>query len=339
MSQTSQMSQSLGQESACAPGSTLEARPSMLATRRRFIGTVVPAAAGFGRGAGAGGGALGGAGFAPPIAVFSKLYQELKLDFEQSAAVTAEAGLDGVDCAVRSGGEIEPERAGEQMPRYAEALRRRGVGMLLLTTGIVGVSSAHAGEVLRTGKGLGIRYYRLGYWSHRPGRPAEELLAEIHSSLKDLAEMNKELGVCGVYQNHSAGKDRSRRNAGCDLAELYEMVKDLAPEQVGVAFDLGHALLEHGERWREHFERLKPHIRVAYVKDVQRGSGFVPFGQGEFGRAGFFQLLARMNYRAPLSMHIEYEWAPPGKKTRQALVQALKESRRVLGQWLAEAGG
>ena len=39
--------------------------------------------------------------FSPPIVVFSKVYQTLKLDFVQAAAVTAEAGLAGVDCPVR----------------------------------------------------------------------------------------------------------------------------------------------------------------------------------------------------------------------------------------------
>ncbi len=308
-----------------------------MTTRRQFIRAAVPVAAALGLAPAAAGRAFGleASGFRPPVAVFSKVYQELKLDFEQSAEVTAAAGLDGVDCAVREGGEIQPAQAAEQMPRYAEALRRHGTGMLLLTTGIVGVSSPHASEVLRTGKQLGIRYYRLGYWLHRPGLPPEKLLAEARPSLKDLAAMNKELGLCGVYQNHSAGSDRSRRNAGCDLAELYEMVKDLDPDQIGVAFDLAHAILEHGDGWREHFERLKPHIRVLYVKDARRGSGFVRFGQGELGPTGFFQSLARMNYRAPLSMHIEFDWTLDGKKTRQALVQALTESRTVLGQWMA----
>ena len=167
--------------------------------------------------------------------------------------------------------------------------------------------------------------------------PAETLVKEIRSSLKELATMNKDLGVCGVLQNHSAGKDRSRRDAGCDLAEMYELVKDCNPDQIAVAFDLAHAIIEHGDRWREHFERLKPHIRVVYIKDVQRPSRFVPFGEGEFGRSGFFQLLSKMNYQAPLSLHIEFDWVPQGNKTRAALVRVLKESRRTLGQWLAGA--
>ncbi len=78
--------------------------------------------------------------FSPPIALFSKVYQELKLDFEQAAELTAEAGLDGVDCPVRPKGEIEPERAADDMPRYAEALRKRKVNLLLLTTGISSIA-------------------------------------------------------------------------------------------------------------------------------------------------------------------------------------------------------
>ena len=44
----------------------------------------------------------------PPLTVFSKVYQELKLSFEQAAALTADGGLDGIDCPVRGGGEIPP---------------------------------------------------------------------------------------------------------------------------------------------------------------------------------------------------------------------------------------
>jgi sugar phosphate isomerase/epimerase len=110
-------------------------------------------------------------------------------------------------------------------------------------------------------------------------------------------------------------------------------VKDFDPRRIAVAFDLGHAIIVHGDAWRPRFEKLKPHIRVVYVKDVRRPAAFVPFGQGEFGSSGFFPMLAKMNYEAPLSMHVEYDWAAPGKKTPAALAKVLKENRRVLGQW------
>ncbi len=269
----------------------------------------------------------------PPVAVFSKVYQELKLDFEQSAEVTAEGGLEGIDCAVRPAGEILPEHAADRMPRYADALHKHGVRMLLLTTAIQGVSSPHAREILVTAKSLGIRYYRLGYWSHRPDVPAEKLCAEIKSRLKDLAAMNRELGLCALFHNHSAGGDKASGPAGGDLDELYDIVSGFDPDQIAVAFDLGHAIISHGDEWRPRFEKLKDHIRVVYVKDVARPARFVAFGQGEFGRTGFFRMLARLNYRAPLSMHIEYDWARHAKKARALLVETLKRNRRVLGQW------
>jgi len=275
----------------------------------------------------------GGEASMPPVAVFGKIFQELKLDYEQSARTTAEAGLDGVDCAVRPKGEVLPEQATEQLPRYAEALARHKLRLLLMTTEIRGVDSPHAREILAAGKKLGVRDYRLGYWMHQPETPAEKLRVEIRSRLKQLAAMNGELRVCGLMQNHSSWSGKGRGPAGGDLDELYDLVKDLDPRQIAVAFDLGHAIIVHGNAWRERFEKLKPHIRVVYVKDVGRSGQFVPFGQGEFGQSGFFPMLAKTNYRAPLSMHVEYVWATEGKKTQSALAAVLKKNRDVLRQW------
>jgi sugar phosphate isomerase/epimerase len=269
----------------------------------------------------------------PPVAVFSKVYQELKLDFAQAAEVTAEAGLAGIDCPVRPGGEILPEHAADRMGQYAEALGQRGVRMLLLTTAIQGVESPHVQEILGAAKKLGVRHYRLGYWSHQRDVPPAKLCERIRSSLKDLAAMNREMGLGALFHNHSSGGDKATGPAGGDLGELYDLVKDFDPNQIGVAFDLGHAIITHGDDWRQHFQRLKRHIRIVYVKDVQRPSRFVPFGQGEFGRTDFSRLLAQMNYAAPFSMHVEYEWAPPGHKTRAALVETLKRNRRAMELW------
>jgi sugar phosphate isomerase/epimerase len=303
-------------------------------TRRSFVRAAVAAV-------GTGSVLVGKDGFAdsatesplPPVAVFSKLYQELKLDFQQAAEVTAEAGLAGIDCPVRPGGEILPEHAADRMPQYAEALGKRGLRMLLLTTAIQGVDSPHVQEILGAAKKLGVRHYRLGYWPHRRDVPPAKLRERITSSLKDLAAMNRQMGLCALFHNHSSGSNKATGPAGGDLGEMYDIVKDFDPNQIGVAFDLGHALVTHGDEWRKHFERLKPHIRIAYVKDVKRPSRFVAFGQGEFGRTDFFRLLAQMNYRAPVSMHVEYDWASPGQKTREAMVETLKQNRRALERW------
>ncbi len=273
--------------------------------------------------------------FNPPVAVFSKVYQELKLDFEAGAAVTAQAGLDGIDCPVRPGGEILPERAADDMPRYAEALRRHQVRMLLITTGILEVSSPHAEAILRTAKQLGVQYYRLGSSRHATGKPLAPQLADVKAKLKDLAALNRELGVCALFQNHSPGR---QQYFGGELNELYELVNDFNPDQIGVAFDLGHALIVHGDEWTTHFERLKPHLQVAYIKDVKLPRSFVPFGEGEFKNTDYFTRLKKMGYRHPFSLHIEFEWAGEGKpKTRAGLVKTLRDNLQVLKQWVAKA--
>lgn len=277
----------------------------------------------------------------PPFAIFSKIYQQLNLDFEQSAEVTAEAGFDGIDCAVRAGGEIIPERAVDDMPRYSEALAKHGAKMLLLTTDIVSIDSPHADDVLKAGQKLGVRYYRLGFWPQTPNVAPEKQTTQIRASLKELAAMNRALGMCAVFENHSVvgmkmgekSADTARSFAGGDLNQLYDIVKDFDPQEIGVAFDIGHAIIMHGDEWHRHFERLKDRIQIVYIKDVKQSARFVPFGEGELGKSNFFQLLVTMNYRAPLCIHIEYPWAPKGQQTRAGMVETLKNSRRVVTGW------
>ena len=138
-------------------------------SRREFIGSAVVGATGAVVLGGSGVRALAEGAFPPPIVVFSKVYQELQLDFAEAAAVTAEAGLAGVDCPVRVGGEILPEQAIEELPRYAEVLGKRNLKLPLLTTGITRVSSPHAEDILRTAKKLGVQFYRLGFAQRQSG--------------------------------------------------------------------------------------------------------------------------------------------------------------------------
>jgi L-ribulose-5-phosphate 3-epimerase len=268
-----------------------------------------------------------------PIVVFSKVYQTLKLNFAEAAAVTAEGGIDGVDCPVRPGGEILPENVTRELPEYAAALRKRGLQLPLLTTAITSVSSPCAEDVLRTAKKLGVQFYRLGFINRQTDVQAGKQVREIRAQLKDLAALNKQIGIGALFQNHSPA---GQIYVGGDLSELYDIVKDFDPAQIGIAFDIGHALVVHGDDWRGHFEKLKSHLKIAYVKDVKRPARWVPFGAGEVAQTGYFKLLKELRYQAPISLHIEFDWTDGGKtKTRPALVKALQDSSRVLRRWLA----
>jgi len=304
-------------------------------SRREFIGRTLAASASIPLCAGSALSGLAAETFSPPIVVFSKVYQTLKLNFDEAAALTAEAAIDGIDCPVRPGGEVLPEHVARQLPEYAAALRKRGLQLPLLTTAITGVSSPCAEDILRTAKKLGVQFYRLGFVIRETNASAGKQVREIKAQLKDLAALNKQIGIGAIFQNHSPA---GQTYVGGDLAELYDIVKDFDPAQIGVAFDIGHALVVHGDDWRRHFEKLKPHLKIAYVKDVKREGRWVPFGEGDIGSTSYFKLLKELKYQAPVSLHIEFDWTDGGKsKTRPALVKALQDSSRVLRRWLASA--
>lgn len=272
--------------------------------------------------------------YPPPIAVFSKVFQSLRLDFEAAARLAQEAGLDGIDCPVRPAGEIEPADSAKSLPRYAGRLQERGLRILLITTAITGPTSAEAEKILETARRIGVRYYRLGSLSKSRTEPDRQL-ADVKAALRDLAELNARIGMTAIFQNHSPS---GNAYVGGDLGELESIVRGFPPELIGVAFDLGHALIVHGANWRRHFEQLKSHIKVVYIKDVDKAGNWVPFGQGQIAQTGFFGLLKKMGYRAPISLHIEFDWESGGKdRTRENLARVLRNSHAVLRKWLAEA--
>ena len=240
-----------------------------------------------------------------------------------------------MDAVIRPQGEIEPEQAAERLPQYVEALRERQLRMPLITTAITSPESPFAETILRTAKKLGIQSYRVGFVQSSEGAAKEKQLTETRAKLKALAALNKEVGIGALVQNHSPS---GHEYLGGNLKDLYRLVEGFDPEQIGVAFDIGHALLVHGSEWESHFNRLKTFVRAVYVKDAKPPNRWVPFGQGEVGKSGYFRLLKEMGYHGPISLHMEYEWAHNGpEKKRSDLLEGLRESAGVLRTWLARA--
>jgi sugar phosphate isomerase/epimerase len=303
--------------------------------RRRFLRGVALAAVA--SGVNPGGALRGFAGGLTdcPVALFTKAYQPLKLSFKEAASLTAEAGLEGIDCPVRPGGEVLPERVAEDLPSYAEALAAHRLKVHLLTTGITSLSTPHAEAVLRTAAKLGVRYYRLGFIYRRQGVAVEAQIRETRAQLKDLLDLNAELGLCAVVQNHSPSGETY---LGGDLEEMHKIVVGFSPARLGVAFDIAHARVVHRGGWLDYFQALRAHLKVVYVKDVTADEHWVRLGDGEVGKLGFFPLLKHMRYRAPISLHVEYDWAGKGNpETRAGLLEAIRHDLSVLEHWLEQA--
>jgi sugar phosphate isomerase/epimerase len=260
---------------------------------------------------------------------FSKPFQHLNA--ADTADLAAEVGWDGIECPVRAKGQIEPERVEEDLPKMAEALKRRGLDLAILSTDVRNPSQPLTQKVLRTASKLGVQRYRLSFWKYTATRPIPEQLEEIRAELRDLAELNKELGLCAGFQNHS-GSDY----VGAPVWDIYELIRDLDPRQVGICFDIGHATLEGGMSWPIEARLMEAHYTAVFVKDFhwQKGprgwrADWCPLGDGMVNRS-FFQTLKRSNFSGPISQHHEYPLKPG-----QEMIAAFKQDLQVLKEWLA----
>src|SRR6188768_2929848 len=158
---------------------------------------------------------------------FTKPFANLSAD--ETAELVAKVGWDGVDCPVRSkAGQIAPERVEEELPKLVEALKKHGKELPMITTEITKVDPL-AEKVLRTAARLGIRKYRLGFVNYAKNRPIPETLREFGAALKDLAGLNRDLGLQGGYQNHSGAN-----YVGAPIWDVWTVIKDLPPEQIGM---------------------------------------------------------------------------------------------------------
>ena len=161
--------------------------------RRNFLGT---AAAGLAAGYGLQGQAQDKVELTE-ICVFTKPLQSLS--FDDLAEQVAKLGFDGLEAPIRLGGHMEPEVVPDKLPIMVEALRKRGLKISIMTSGINDPDRVLTEVILQTAAKLGIRRYRMGYLKYDPNIPVAKQLAEWRPQLRDLAAMNRDLGLSLIH--------------------------------------------------------------------------------------------------------------------------------------------
>lgn len=282
-----------------------------------------------------------------PICAFSKHFHWTTID--QTAAMCAALGYDGIDLTVRAGGHVEPERVEEDLPKAVDVIRKTGLQVPMVTSGIVDAATPHAERVLKTLKATGIRLYRWGGLRYDPARDIPAQLAEMKPRVKDLAAMNRQYGATAMYHTHS-GIDQ----VGASMWDLYLLLKDFTPDAVSVNYDVGHAVVEGGYGgWINSTHLLLPYMRGVAVKDFvwkqnARGEwrpGWCALGRGMVDFKRFFTMIETRGFRGPIQLHMEYDElgsAASGKKTstlpKERFLQIMKRDLDTLKGMLAEAG-
>lgn len=277
------------------------------------------------------------------IHLFSKHAQFL--GYDELARVAVELGFDGLDLTVRAGGHVEPDRVETDLPKAVDAMKEAGLKPLMMTTALNDPADPLTRRVLETAAKQGIRTYRTA-WFHYPDTGSlPEALAGFRQKMKGLAELNRQLGLRGAYQNHAG------TYVGSSLWEIHELLRETPPEAMGCQYDIRHATVEGGQSWTTGLRLIAPRINSLDIKDFQweavgGKSKLVnkPLGEGTVEFARYFQLVKKLGVRGPISLHFEYDLggAEGGSRTpaisKETIYTALRRDVQTLRRMLKEGG-
>ena len=109
----------------------------------------------------------------------------------------------------------------------------------MITTEITSAADPAAIPTLRTAAGLGIPFFKPGYWKYT-AEPVEARVKEVAADVRRLAMLAGEHRIAMGLHNHSGPY------VGEAVWDTWEMIHDLDPRWTGFYYDPGHAAIEGG---------------------------------------------------------------------------------------------
>lgn len=262
------------------------------------------------------------------IALFTDHLDDAGFSYAELAKMIAPLKIAGPDLTVRGGGVVLPERAADELPKAAAAFRDERMSIPMISTNLTSADDPTARPIVAAMNKLGIKYFKLGYYHYHDIRKWEADIESERKRLAGLLQLTQAAGIAAGLHNHAGA------SIGGAIWDAWEMLKPLDPAAVGFYYDPGHGTLEGPKHtWKLNLERIKSRIVMIAVKDyvwekTNRGwqTRWCPLGQGMVNWDEFFQILAKIPFAGPLSVHIEYD---PGGSTRvERIDNALAAAQR-----------
>lgn len=237
------------------------------------------------------------------------------LTIPEACAAARRAGFDGLDLTVRPGGHVLPENAGMGLPEARKAADAAGIALPMISTAITDDDSPHAEAIFAAAAHDGIRRLKLGYWDYQPFGTMAAQLDTARARLERLVKLGRRYAVMPCVHCHSG---RFLASGG---AQLYLLLRDFAPGEVGAYVDPMHMTIEGGlAGWEMGLDLLAPWLALVGIKNFRwlpadrdgRGQQrwrweYCPLPDGQAPLPEFVGYLKRLNYDGVVSLHSEYK--------------------------------
>ncbi len=262
-----------------------------------------------------------------PYVYFTKSLQ--KLDVPALIVFCQEAGLDGVDLAVRPDYPVTPENAAVELPKAAKQFKDAGliIGIVTAPTTFTDSDAAPARSLFEACARAGVPAIKIGYFLYKDKFDAG--LTEARNRLAGFAKLAEKTGVRACYHTHSGAY------YGNNAAGLRLLLQDVDAHHVGAYFDTGHTAINGGPP-RMELDMIKPWLSLVAIKDMRwekdgdawRAS-VVPAGEGIVRWNEAAQGLKEVGFKGTISLHGEYETKDMTERKRQAKAELVWLKKRL----------
>ena len=201
----------------------------------------------------------------PKVGGFTKSFQDRSIP--EVCRIFKEIGLDGLDLTVRPGGHIDPADVEQKLPLAHQAAKQEGVEILFLTTTITD-DGENAERVLATAAEIGIDRVKMGYYRYGEFGSLAKRMVEIQRQMAKVIKLAAKYQILPCVHIHSGTTIPSHGT------QLYQLIRDFSPEEIGAYVDPLHMTLEGGrDGWRQGLDLLAPWIGLVAVKNFAWESG------------------------------------------------------------------
>ena len=274
-----------------------------------------------------------------PVRLFSKPLDSYEFDFMCECLVSS--GIDGFDITVRQGGKAEPTHVESVLPRLAEETEKYGLKLDMMVTGILSASDPFTEKVLKTASGLGIKYYRLGWYDYDLKAGIRKSIQKCRNELREIAVLNQKYKISAGYQNHSGTR------IGGPVWDINELLSGISPGYVGCQYDVRHATVEGANTWTLGMRLISDRINSLAIKDFtwkqingKPEAVTVPLGEGIVDWDKYFGTIKELPIEGPVTLHVEYpllenvEEGLPLIKQQDIIVRKLKKDMDFLNGYI-----